>query len=80
MKTMTMVQDIDKSMNALTKHAMTLERDNMLLKKAIRTMASKMYTDEHGNISMGLSQEDSDFIKSVSDTCDIFNSGITKGE
>lgn len=79
MKTMTMVQEIDKSMNTLTKHAMTLERDNMLLKKAIRTMANKMYTDDDGNVSMGLSQEDADFLRSVSDTCDVFNSGITKG-
>lgn len=80
MKTMTMMQEIDKSLNNLTKHAMTLERDNMLLKKAIRTMANKMALAENGETTMHLTQEDADFLKGVCDTCDVFNAGISKEE
>lgn len=80
MKTVGMVQEIDNTLNKLTKHAMTLERDNMLLKKAIRTMANKMATTESGEVTMHLTQEDADFLKGVCDTCDVFNAGIGKEE
>lgn len=80
MKTMVMMQEIDKTLNNLTKHSMTLERDSMLLKKAIRTMAEKMVLTEDGETTMHLTQEDADFLKGVCDTCDVFNSGIGKGE
>lgn len=79
MKTITMMQDIDDTLNKLTEHAVTLERDNMFLKKAIRTMANKMCVDDHGNTTMNLTQEDADFLKGVCDTCDVFNAGIGKG-
>lgn len=76
MKTLQYVKEIDKQMNMLTQHSLTMEKDNMLMKKALRVMAQNICLTESGETTFDLKEEDVEFIKSVFDTCNVF--GLSK--
>jgi len=77
MKTLRTSQSIDESLNELVRHSLGLERDNMLLKKALRTMAKNVCLNEDGKTTMELTVEDVELVKYACDTCNVFNIGDT---
>lgn len=72
MKTLTYVQEIDQSLALLTQHSLKLEKDNMMMRKAIRLMANGIALDENGETRLELHPEDVDYLKYVVDQCNVF--------
>ena len=72
MKTLTYTQKIDEDLAKLTQHSLKLEKDNMMLRKALRSMANGIALDESGETRLELHSEDVDYLKYVVDQCNVF--------
>lgn len=79
MKTLTIVKEIDNKMNDLTQHSLTLERDNALLRQAVRTMFRSIALTESGDTTLQLTEEDVEYLKRVCDQCGVFATGASHG-
>lgn len=77
MKTLTIVKEIDSKMNDLTQHSLTLERDNILLRQAVRTMFRSIALTESGETTLQLTEKDVEYLKRVCDQCDVFATGAS---
>lgn len=77
MKALRIAQKADQSLNELTEHALSLERDVMLLKKGLRLLASKMAFNEDGRVDLSITPEDEQTLKYVVEKCDVFGTGGT---
>lgn len=80
MKALKYAQQVDENMNLLTKHSLQLERDNMLMKNALRLMARNIALTESGDTTFDLRQEDVDYLKKVFDQCNVFAVGEVSHE
>jgi len=72
MKTIDISQHLEKHLQDLVYHSVSLEHDNAMLKRVIRILANSMALDEQGNQTMQLSQEDADFVKRICDEANVF--------
>lgn len=75
MSTIEISKKVEGELNNLVKQSLTMERNNMLLKRALRLMAHGICLNENGDTTLELTEGDSEFIKSVCNQCDVFNTG-----
>ena len=72
MKTIDISQHLEKHLQELVFHSVSLERDNCMLKRVVRILAGSMAMDQEGNTSMQLTQQDAEFVKKVCDDTNVF--------
>lgn len=78
MKTSELSRQVEDKINDLAKHSLSMERDNMLLKRAVRIMAGGIHADERGEMKLGLTETQAQFIRKVVNDCNVFNTeGLT---
>ena len=73
--TVTMLRGIEGSLGDLAHHSLSLERDNRMLKDAIRTIAASMSLTQSGETTLSLTQTEADMLVRVCTVCDIFGTG-----
>ena len=73
MKTLQLAQQIDKSLNEITHNGLQLEKDNAMLRQALRIMMRNIALTENGETTLSLTETEVNFLKSVCDSCNIFN-------
>ena len=73
MQTLQISQQIDRALNDMTHNGLQLEKDNAMLKQALRIMMGNLALTEDGDTTIELTDTEVNFLKHVCDSCNIFN-------
>lgn len=73
MRTLELTRVVEKAMNEMVLHSISIERQNATLKKVIRVLASSVEVTEDGRSEMILTQEQADFIQKSCDELRVFD-------